>query len=129
MREVTINKEEKLFVIPAGDEGYSYLGFDNLYKRLKALEPNKSFPLVVNGITVGVYVGKRKPTQKAVDIVYALASASFLSDGGKTPNRQGNRPFDVKSGDVAGVCVGPKKPAHRLVDRAAAFFTGIKGNS
>ena len=37
MKNVTINKQSKLFVIPCGKNGYSCLGFEVLEKRFKAL--------------------------------------------------------------------------------------------
>jgi len=42
--EVTTNDEQRLYVIPCGDDGYSCLGFDVCLKRLRALAKEMKQP-------------------------------------------------------------------------------------
>lgn len=45
--EITINQEQRLFVIPSGD-GYSCLGFDNVFKKLKQIVATLGLSLPVD---------------------------------------------------------------------------------
>lgn len=63
-KSVTINDEQRLFVLPCG-EGYSTLGFENCYKQLKALQEAMalSLPDVSEIGTLGQYEQYRAALQ------------------------------------------------------------------
>lgn len=84
--EVTINQEQRLFVIPSG-EGYSCLGFDVVFRKLKQIVSTLDLSLPVNEEEVGT-MAQYALYQKAVSV----AAGANLKETWFDPDT----PFEVR---------------------------------